>query len=90
MAEKYDFKERIYKKFSLPKGAAMICANMTDLVCCANCGNPVRYGESYTSQTIHNQYGIGYCICSKCHEDEITEINKKAQKICRRGLMKND
>lgn len=73
MAEKYDFKERRYKRYILPAGAAMERDNLEDVVNCANCGRTITYGESYTSLTIHNPYGIGYCVCGQCHYKEIVD-----------------
>lgn len=76
MAEKYDFKERKYKKHILPAGAAMCRDNLEEYVNCANCGTPVKYGESYTSLTIHNLYGIGYCVCGQCHSVELADASR--------------
>lgn len=73
MAEKFDFKERRYKRYILPAGAAMERDNLDDVVNCANCGKPVKFGESYISLTIHNLYGLGYCVCGQCHEKEMSE-----------------
>ena len=73
MAEKYDFIERQYKPYVLPKSSAMVRENMDDIISCANCGISVRYGECYTSLTIHNLYGIGYCICGQCHSVELVD-----------------
>lgn len=70
MAEKYDFKERKYKKHILPAGAVMCRDNLEEYVNCANCGRKILYGDGYCSLTIHNRYGMGYCVCKECYEKD--------------------
>ena len=52
------------------------------MVKCAQCGKPVIYRESYTSRTIHSDYGFGYAVCPECYLkewEEEGEILKKNQ-----------
>ena len=73
MADKYDWATHRYNPYKLPEGAALERDDMDDVISCADCGAPVRYGESYTSMAIHNKYGLGYCVCGKCHEKEMSD-----------------
>lgn len=76
MADKYNWVTHRYDPYKLPEGAALERDDMDDIIACANCGIPVKYGESYTSLTIHNLYGIGYCVCGQCHSVELADASR--------------
>ena len=54
--------------------------DMDEVVNCARCGKKIKYGESYTSRQIHNDFGFGYTVCPKCYEMEWEE-EKEANAI---------
>lgn len=37
---------------------------------CTSCGKRMTYGQGYTSQEIHNSFGMGYPVCDTCYEVE--------------------
>lgn len=37
---------------------------------CANCGKVIAFGDSFTSQEIHNSIGFGYAVCEDCYQAE--------------------
>lgn len=74
--KKYNFELKKYVEYSLPKGA-ILYSNIDNLyINCANCGKALNHKDSYTSLTIHNNFGFGYCICQDCYKQEIIEKNK--------------
>lgn len=41
---------------------------------CAECGKPMKYGESLTSQRIYDDAGLfGYAVCWDCHTSGLKE-----------------
>lgn len=70
---KWDFNEHKYFDYELPEGCTLITPNIKDIVCCAECGHKLEYGDTYTSLKIHNMYGFGYPVCSKCYNNEMKE-----------------
>ena len=72
--ERWDYKARAYKPYEIPDTwkVGVYRENLSDDVDCAICGDTITYGESYTSPTIHTEIlGIGYCVCGKCHMEEM-------------------
>jgi len=43
---------------------------MDKIVNCANCGKELKFGECYTSKTIHTEIGMGYGVCEECYNKE--------------------
>ena len=43
---------------------------MDKIVNCANCGKELKFGECYTSKTIHTEIGMGYGVCEECYDKE--------------------
>lgn len=61
----------------LPDECTTIANNLGDKITCAQCKKSITYGDSYCSQVIHTpKYGLGYCVCSECHEKELKEFLK--------------
>lgn len=74
LLRKWDYAEKDYKPFISPaKTLILVSDDMDDIVDCANCGQQVKYGDTYTSKTIHKSFGIGFPVCEKCYEEEIRE-----------------
>lgn len=69
-ARKWNFNKKEYEAYKLPDGASMFEADMTKQISCAACGHEVEYGTSYTSRQIHNEYGLGFMVCSSCYDNE--------------------
>lgn len=73
-AKRWDYKLYKYLPYILPSDeCSMYEADFDTKISCAVCGKSVDYGSSYSSRVIHNDYGIAYCVCPKCHEDELAE-----------------
>ena len=64
-----------YEDFEVPddREIALYMDDMDRLVQCANCGRWMRYGQGYTSRTIHTEVGFGYAVCENCYDEEYKE-----------------
>lgn len=47
-------------------------SNMQEKINCASCGKIIKAGDSHSSLEIHTDIGIGYMICEKCYNKELT------------------
>ena len=71
---KWNSKKHDYEDFESPaKNPALYEEDMEKVVDCANCGKPSKFGDMYTSLTIHTSLGFGYAVCPKCYDIEIKE-----------------
>lgn len=75
-AQKWDYKLQSYKDYPLPKGSTLYENDLNKVINCAKCGAPTIYGQSFTSQVIHNAVGFGYSVCNTCHTLERDEAIK--------------
>lgn len=69
-AQKWSFKTKSYRPYLLPEKATLIEKVLNQTIECASCKTKILYGNAFTSRTIHNSMGLGYCVCSKCYEDD--------------------
>lgn len=46
------------------------CQDHEEIVNCADCGDELRYGHTYTSLRIHNEVGLGFGVCEGCYRRE--------------------
>ena len=67
---KWNYVTKEYDDYNLPANASNYETDMSMIIACAECGEPVLFGKSYTSRRIHNQFGMGYSVCESCYEDE--------------------
>lgn len=69
--QKWNEQLHAYLPYEPPEGGyyPIYCEDMKTPVNCASCGRPIVFGEGFTSQTIHNSYGIGYSVCRQCNDD---------------------
>lgn len=72
VVNKWNFKTREYEKVEIPdnRKIGLYSNNMNEIVQCINCGNELRFGDSYTSRQYHTEIGFGYCVCNSCYEKE--------------------
>lgn len=70
LAEKKNRELDVYEICYIPDGAVLSQSNMDELVVCAQCGRPLRYGDSYCSMEIFSGGGFGYAVCDSCHQEE--------------------
>lgn len=79
---KWNYKKRKYEKFNSPVEFPILILPLeakflSKKILCTNCGEPVLYGDCYTSKTIHNWIGLGYPVCEECYREEcIDEMEK--------------
>lgn len=72
--QKWNYKLHKYESFDSPaKNPVLYEEDLDTLKDCANCGKEEKFGEMYTSRTIHTNIGFGYCVCEKCYEQEFEE-----------------
>ena len=69
---KWNRQKRKYEPYIVPSDWRLVLHtdDMSELTDCPHCGQPVPYGDAYTSTEIHTHRGIGYMICEKCFEAE--------------------
>lgn len=78
---KWNYKTREYEPYNSPAIKPVLYSEDMDLMAdCANCGKELKYGDMYTSRTIHTELGLGYGVCEKCYEQEFAN-EKKVQTI---------
>lgn len=70
--KKYDYKMHTYKNFEVPddRDVRLSVDDLKEVINCANCGREVVTKDTYSSLTIHNRIGLGYCVCEDCYEKE--------------------
>ena len=44
--------------------------DMSEIINCCQCGKEIAFGDTYSSQEVHNFIGLGYSVCENCHEVE--------------------
>ena len=74
--KKWNFQTRRYENYSVPEDwkVSMYETDMDKQINCAECGKPMKYGESLTSQRIYDDAGLfGYAVCLHCHESGLKE-----------------
>lgn len=81
---KWNHKTRAYEPYTPPDGrVSMNETNMETRISCASCGCQITFGEGYTSQLIHNSFGMGYTVCESCHVAELAEeLKARKERIC--------
>lgn len=71
---KWNYETRDYEEYSIPgewnSPLYLPAFAYKTEVNCASCGTLAKYGEMYTSKEIHNSFGLGYPVCSKCYDKE--------------------
>ncbi|OQB83997.1 MAG: hypothetical protein BWX85_01095 [Chloroflexi bacterium ADurb.Bin120] len=74
-AKKWNYKTRKYEPFTLPSNACLLSEDMEQIIQCANCEKEIKFGECYTSLTIHtdNILAFGYAVCEDCYKVERKE-----------------
>ena len=48
-------------------GASFFEDDMNKEISCCQCGKKIKFGNSYTSRTIHTEVGFGYAECEDCY-----------------------
>lgn len=76
--QKWNHKVRKYEPYSVPEGLRVTtyCADMGEIINCAQCFKAIRFGNSYTSREIHTHIGMGYAVCEECYDEEWNRENK--------------
>ena len=73
--QKWSYRDKEYQSYNPPKewNTPLLIEDVSGVVNCASCGKQMVFGNGYTSRTIHNDYGMGYCVCLECYEGDIRE-----------------
>lgn len=66
-ALKWIDEKKEYIPYDLPDGACLYTDNMEQEIACCQCGKKVKFGDCYTSRTIHTELGLGYAECEDCY-----------------------
>ncbi len=70
--QKWNYKAHTYESFDVPddRDVRLTVDDLKKVINCANCGKEVVTEDTYSSLTIHNWIGLGYCVCEECYEQE--------------------
>ena len=74
--KKWNYQTHQYDDYSVPEDwkVSMYETDMDKQINCAECGKPMKYGESLTSQRIYDDMGMfGYAVCYDCHISGLKE-----------------
>ena len=73
MMNRWDYKTHTYLKWAIPAEwkVVLTCEDMEEKVNCCQCGREVEFGNTYSSQEVQNDYGLGYATCEECHNKEM-------------------
>ena len=66
-AKRWNYKKNEYESYDLPDGASFFEDDMNKEISCCQCGKKIKFGDSYTSRTIHTEGGFGYAECEDCY-----------------------
>ena len=71
--QKWDYEQHKYLPYFVPTDwkISLFSQDMDELINCCQCGEEIKFGDTYTSNEIHTDLGLGYCVCEKCHEAEM-------------------
>lgn len=67
---KYNSQKHKYEKYNPKFKITMTCEDMNKIVNCCQCGKKIKFGSTYTSLEVHNNYGFGYAVCGECYNKE--------------------
>ncbi len=69
---RWNYKKHRYDPFEVPDNWNVILTSndLDDLINCCTCGKELKFGDSYTSMRVHNNIGLGYCVCQNCYDKE--------------------
>lgn len=68
-AKRWNYRTKKFEPYELPKGA-VVMAGLNDVVQCACCRRPVRYGDTRSSVDIRTDSDVGYAVCPECSTQE--------------------
>ena len=74
--KKWNYQTHRYDDYTVPEDwkVSKYETDMEKEINCAECGKPMKYGESLTSQRIFGDSGVfGYAVCRECHESGLKE-----------------
>ena len=74
--KKWNYQTHQYDDYSMPEDwkVSMYETDMDKQINCAECGKPMKYGESFISQRIYDDAGLfGYAVCWDCNESGLKE-----------------
>lgn len=78
LLNKWDYITKTYEPFDSPAvKPALYVEDMEQVVDCANCGKELKFGDTFTSKTIHTHIGFGYGVCESCYEQELLSERKE-------------
>lgn len=56
--------------FKYPKNIKTFSENMDEEVNCCQCFRKIRFGDTYSSNEVHTELGMGFAVCPECYEKE--------------------
>ena len=69
---RWNYNKQTYESYNAPNELKVksYSDDMDEIISCALCGRPVRFGDCYTSKEIHTPHGFGYAVCGDCYFGE--------------------
>lgn len=87
--QKWNSKTRKYEEYRPDWDVTLYSEDMDIIVNCAGCGQKLKFGDTCTSQQIHNEMGLGYPVC-----EELLKVGKdglyNSDKCGEQGLSLSD
>lgn len=73
LLRKWNGNKKEYEDYKIPGNwnVKTYCADMDEIVNCAQCGKELKYGNTYTSMEVHTEMGFGYGVCDTCYRFEL-------------------
>jgi len=71
---------KAYEPYDLPDEACLYTDDMDKEIACCQCGRKIKFGNCYTSRTIHTEMGMGYAECEDCYYNSM-ELEKSLRKV---------
>lgn len=72
LLRKWNYETHKYEEYTTPTewDCRTYCEDMSEIINCCQCGKKIAFGDTYSSQEVHNFIGLGYSVCEKCHDVE--------------------
>lgn len=77
---KYNYDTKKYEVFNIPESTPLWTEDMNEIIMCAECHREIKFGDSYTSMTIHSGAGLGFPVCESCYYQEMKDYQEMKER----------
>lgn len=70
--DKWNYEKHVYEPYAVPDDwkVSKYEDNLNAVVNCCQCGRKVIVDDTFSSHEIHDDLGLGFMVCSDCHDKE--------------------